>query len=198
MIELLIAMTVMNVALMAVVAAFTSGTVAVTRASKITTAATVADARMESYRAMTSRDIGLDLSAATVSALPASYVGDSACANTGTSKTCSVDGVAATLTGPTGSGSCASVNSWYPSTLPCTPSRTLSGSGSPDGRSYRIDTFIALLPAVGSGATTARRSRKQVTVVVRDGTQPTKVLVRETSIFDCSTGIAPGGSVGDC
>jgi type II secretory pathway pseudopilin PulG len=194
MVELLIAMTVMNVAVMAIVAAFTSGTVAVTRASKVTTAATVADAQMETYRAMTSRDIGLDLSSGTIAALPSSYTSDSSCANAGTSKTCSVAGVAATLSGPTGANTCTTVNSWYPSTLPCTPSRTISGSGSPDGRSYRIDTYVALLPAINANGTTARRSRKQVTVVVRDGMLPTKVLVRETSIFDCSTGVTPNSN----
>lgn len=190
LVELLIAMTVMNVALLAVVAAFTSGTVEVTRASQITTATTVADAQMEAYRAMTYRDIGLDLSAATVAALPASYTSDVACANSGTSTTCAADGVASTLTGPTGSDDCTDVNGWYPDTLPCTPSRTISGSGSPDGRSYRIDTFVALLPEIDSDTTTARRSRKQVTIVVRDE-ELSKVLVRETSVFDCSTGAVP-------
>ena len=53
LVELLIAMTVMNIALMAVVAGLTSGSVALARASKVTTAATMADAQMETYRAMT-------------------------------------------------------------------------------------------------------------------------------------------------
>jgi type II secretory pathway pseudopilin PulG len=194
MVELLIAMTVMNVAVMAIVAAFTSGTVAVTRASKVTTAATVADAQMETYRAMTSRDIGLDLSSGTIAALPAGYTSDTACANPGTSQTCSANGVATAMTGPTGANTCTIVNGWYPNTLPCTPSRTISGGSSPDGRSYRIDTYVARLPAVNADGITARRSRKQVTVVVRDGTLLTKVLVRETSIFDCSTGVTPNSN----
>ncbi len=50
LIELLIAMTVMAVAVFALVAGLTSGVEATKRASKSSTAATLADKRMESYR----------------------------------------------------------------------------------------------------------------------------------------------------
>ena len=50
LIELLIAMTVMVIAIMAIVAAFNSGMVALNRASHASTAATLADIQMESFR----------------------------------------------------------------------------------------------------------------------------------------------------
>jgi len=50
LIELLIAMTVMVVGITAIVAGFSSGMVAVNRASRASTAATLADIQMESYR----------------------------------------------------------------------------------------------------------------------------------------------------
>ena len=53
LIELLIAMTVMVIAIMAIVAAFSSGMVALNRASHASTAATLADIQMESFRKMT-------------------------------------------------------------------------------------------------------------------------------------------------
>jgi type II secretory pathway pseudopilin PulG len=199
LIELLIAMTVMNVALMAIVAALTSGSVAVARASKVTTAATLADAQMEAYRALTSKDIGLDVSAGTLAALDATYKNDGACYDTTTAKDCTQVGVSASkaLTGPTATTitptSCATINGWFPNTLPCTPSRSVNSTttpASPDGKSYRLDTYINLLPVGAGGATVAQRVRKQVTVVVRDAVTA-KVLSRETSIFDCSTGITP-------
>jgi type II secretory pathway pseudopilin PulG len=207
LVELLIAMTVMNIALMAIVAALTSGSVAVARAGKVTTAATVADAQMESYRAMTSKDIGLDLSSATVTALDATYKSDGTCFDVPSQTDCTQGGSPLTkkLTPPTGAAatSCTTINSWFPNTLPCKPSRTLSSSttpASPDGKSYRLDTYISQLPATApppppAVQTLSLRTRKQVTVVVRDGITG-KVLARETSIFDCSTGITPNST--DC
>lgn len=50
LVELLIAMTVISVAIFALVAGLTSGIEATKRASKASTAGTLADARMESYR----------------------------------------------------------------------------------------------------------------------------------------------------
>lgn len=50
LIELLIAMTVMVIAIMAIVAGFSSGMVALNRASQASTAATLADIKMEGFR----------------------------------------------------------------------------------------------------------------------------------------------------
>ena len=52
---------------------------------------------------------------------------------------------------------------------------------SPDGRSYRIDTFII------TQTPTNGRALKRVTVVVRRSS-PLKTLARVTSNFDQSTG----------
>src|SRR4051812_30028875 len=53
LIELLIAMTVMAIAIIAIVAAFGSGTVALRGASRASTAATLADIQMEEFRKKT-------------------------------------------------------------------------------------------------------------------------------------------------
>jgi hypothetical protein len=155
---------------------------------------------METFRAMTSRDIGIDLSTGTVSALDSTYKNDAACANASISKTCATDGVTSAETGPTGASpnSCTTINAWYPNTLPCTPSRVVSSGttpASPDGRTYRVDTYVVQLAATSSG--TLERARKQVTVVVRDGNALGQVLVRESSVFDCSTGLVPNNT-SDC
>ena len=52
LIELLIAMTILVIGIMGIVAAFSAGAVSLQRASRISNAATVADAQMEGYRAM--------------------------------------------------------------------------------------------------------------------------------------------------
>jgi type II secretory pathway pseudopilin PulG len=196
MLELLVAMAILLIALSALLVVFTSSLFSMRHASQTTTAAALADAQMETFRAMTSRDVGIDLSAGTVSALDSNYKNDTACANTSTSKSCAVDGVTATETGPTGASphSCATINGWYPNTNPCTPSRTVSSSttpASPDGRSYRVDTYIVQLAATGT-----QRTCKQVTVVVRDGSALGGSIARESSVFDCSTGVTPNST--DC
>src|SRR3954447_19939 len=50
LVELLIAMTVMVIAITAIAAAFSSGLVALSRASRTSTAATLADKQMEAFR----------------------------------------------------------------------------------------------------------------------------------------------------
>jgi Tfp pilus assembly protein PilV len=119
LLELLIAMVVLNVGLLAVVAAFDTSTVALRRSSRLSTAATLADAQMERYRALTYNAIYLD--AAAVTGADAIYRGDPAFAAP-TTAAC----------GPS------------PQPVECTPARTVTG---PDRASYRVDTYVQALPA---------------------------------------------------
>ncbi len=173
LVELLIAMTVLNVGLLALVASFSSGALALTRSSKTATAASLANSQIELYRAMTYDAIGLDTAAST----DATYQADSACVG---GSTCSnIAPTAPDCTTITGSG-----GSNWGVTNACNPSRTLASAASPDKLSYRIDTYIRLNSVSG------QRDTKQITVVVRDGAALTKVLARVVSLFDCSTGQA--------
>ena len=60
LLELLMAMTILNVGILAVVAAFNSGIVALRRSGSISTATVLADKQMELYRALTYGSIALD------------------------------------------------------------------------------------------------------------------------------------------
>ena len=191
MVELLMAITIMAIALTALVAVFSSGITSMGDSSERTTATLLADAQMETYDTMLYRDIGLDLSDPTVAGLDSTYTNDAACRNPGTGDTCATSGADGTESGPTGTtlipDSCSTINNWYPNTLPCVPSRTVTTATTPrtpDGRSYRVDTYIALAPAVTAG-TGQRTEYKQVTVVVRDGRRLGTVLARESSDFVC-------------
>lgn len=156
LIELLVAMVVTMIAVMALVAALTSSNVALVRASRISTSAAIASAQLERYRAIKYPQI--QLSTASVGAADATYIVDPSYVAADTVK----------------STSCAD-----PDTAPpdiCLATQTVTG---PDGRSYRLDTFIVYeTPPSG-------RQLKKVTVVVRDGGTP---RVRETSAFDEATG----------
>ena len=170
LVELVIAMTVLSVGLLAVVASFTSGTVAMTRANRIATAGVLADTQMETYRALSYDWIGLDTGAATDS----TYQSDGACSGGGSCQNHA----------PDNGNSCASggnVRTSFPNA--CLPTRTATG---PDGHDYRVDTYVLQLDAVTGSL--PQRARKQVTVVVREGASPFEQLAREQSVFDCSTG----------
>jgi hypothetical protein len=69
---------------------------------------------------------------------------------------------------------------------PCIAHRLVSGAGSPDGRTYYVDTYIALV-----AATATQRAYKQVAVVVRDGTS-SRQLAQQITTFDCGTSNPPG------
>ncbi len=115
LVELLVAMVLLNVGLMAVLAAFISGSHAIRRASRVATASTLADTQMELYRALTYGAIALD-----PSTIPATapYTTDTAY---------SASQITATCSGPVASNP------------QCNASRTLTG---PDHGSYRVDTYI--------------------------------------------------------
>jgi Tfp pilus assembly protein PilV len=159
LIELLAAMTVLMVGILAVFAMFESGIRHLSRASTVTTAGALADREMESYRAIRYASIGLPDSLVLAAATP--YTSDAA--------------YQATASNRVNLPACGTI-------LPCTndvPVQTLTGA---DGRSYRVDTYITWQSVTGG------RFVKLVTVVVRDSADPTKVWARAASAFDRSTG----------
>ncbi len=119
MIELLLAMTMLNIGMLAVIAAFSSGMVTLSRASRVTTASVLADGQLELYRALTYDSIRL-ASSSIPSTAP--YTTDTAYSATQVTGTCA---------GPPPE---------------CNASRQATGA---DGRSYRIDTFIVSVPVTG-------------------------------------------------
>lgn len=165
LVELLIAMTVLSVGILAIVAGYSSGYVAVQRANHISSATVVADAQMERFRAVTYSYIALNGG----STVDATYTADSA------------------YSGTAQIGGCTSTTD-----ATCLPTQTRTG---PDGRSYRLDTYIAwsclsgtlvTSPSPACGATDPAPV-KLVTVVVRDSASA-KEWAREQSTFNELTG----------
>jgi Tfp pilus assembly protein PilV len=151
LLELLIAMTILNVGLLALVAAFSTGTVALRHAGRTSTASTLAAGQLELYRAIRYDTIALDTASA--AAADATYRGDAA-----------YNGGALVV------AACPAVPAQ------CAPTQLVVA---PDRHQYRLDTYVAM--------TTPPLARpvKRVTVVVRDAT---RVLIRQSSDFDASTG----------
>jgi type II secretory pathway pseudopilin PulG len=163
LIELLMAMVILNIGILAIVAAFNSGMFALNRASKISTASALADSQMELYRAITYASIALDSTA--LGSVDNTYKCDAALGASCPNST---------------SGEVTTTCSGSPLPNECNPSRAAVGA---DHKNYRIDTYIT------TTTPTNGRSLKVVTVVVRDGnTLTARPYARVTSTFDASTG----------
>src|SRR5688500_18924995 len=160
LVEVLIAMTMLNIGLLAVVAAFSSGIVSLNRASRITTAAVLADGQMELYRALTHAAIRLDTTA--VAGVDDKYKCDTALGVACPNSTSSLV-----------TGTCTGVP------VECNPSRQATGA---DNKNYRVDTYIVSVTPTGG------RPVKKVTIVVRDFDNLAVTYARQISTFDQSTG----------
>jgi Tfp pilus assembly protein PilV len=161
LIELLMAMVMLNIGILAIVAAFNSSTFALNRASRISTASALADAQMELYRALTYNSIALD--STSLAAADDTYKCDSAL---GSSCPNSTSGEVTTMCSPVGNE--------------CNPSRAVTGA---DRKSYRVDTYITTTTPTGG------RALKLVTVVVRNAKAlSARPFARVASTFDQSTG----------
>ncbi|TMK95710.1 MAG: type II secretion system protein [Actinobacteria bacterium] len=158
LLELLMAMTMLSIGILALVAAFNSGQVALQRASRTSTAAALADAQMERYRALTYAAIVLD--ASSVTNADSTYKNDSVLGGN----------IANDVTTSTDCGA-----------LPpeCVPSRNVTGA---DRHNYRLDSYVTLTTPPNG------RQLKLVTVVVRGTISPYPTYAREQSTFDLSTG----------
>lgn len=194
LIELLIAMVVMQVALLAIVGAFGAGSVGLKRASMLNTAAVLADTQMELYRAMPYDAIGLDTAGAPTTG---NYVVDVNWCPSGQTPVCG--NTAPRNNSGGGAWSCTATSGTTAVSVyfsanglnPCVAHRLVSSATqppSPDGRSYYVDTYINWAAPIA-----ASRAVKQVSVVVRSSTSAT-VLASVVSTFDCSTGNPVGAA----
>jgi type II secretory pathway pseudopilin PulG len=187
LIELLISMVILQVALLALISVFSSSAVALGRSGSWTSAAVLADARMELYRSMPYDAIGLDITTANVPTT-GPYVSDLGVCPTGQTPVCA-------NTGPrnnanTSTWSCVfasgvtSVSTYFSANgiNPCVAHRPVTGTTSPDGKPYDVDTYITW-----SIAHVGQRGTKTVSVVVRKSGSTTELAKLITS-FDCSTG----------
>ncbi|HEY8644280.1 MAG TPA: type II secretion system protein [Gaiellaceae bacterium] len=192
LIELMMAMVILQIALLALVGAFGSGSAALGRASRANNAQALANQQMELYRSMTYDAIGLNATAAPTTGR---YVADTAVCVAGLSPVCgnTFPRNNANINNPwscTAASGSTSVSFFYSANgiNPCVADRIVSGAGSPDGQTYYVDTYIKMIPA-----TAAQRTYKQVSVIVRDGPHSLE-LVKQVSTFDCGTANPPGAA----
>jgi len=199
LIELVFAMVMLNVGILALVATFSSGALAISRSAYASNASAVADKTMEVYRALENKAIYLSAPAGggnDVSGYPngipnststwySKYQGDTAAYSGGayynytTPATNSplwvTDSVAVASYVPIP----ASSSTYVPSGLAPDPTKAVQMVVGPDGQSYPVFSYIIMVKPNGSSGYV-----KQVTVVVHDPRNSTLVLARQSSLFD--------------
>jgi prepilin-type N-terminal cleavage/methylation domain-containing protein len=192
LIELMIAMTMLAIGISALGGLFISGHLALRRATQADSASALADKLLERFRA--EKWDGIALNASQFSGTDTTYQGDSVYS--------SVHAVTAST------GDCSA----SPVPVACNPSRLIPDTTqtptevAPDGRQYRIDTYVnwgcatsgdtldmSSSPPVckdSGGNAHAYTQTKIVTVVVRDDTNGTvgAALYRTSSTFDRLSG----------
>jgi type II secretory pathway pseudopilin PulG len=169
LVELITTMVILNIAIFALFAMINAGVLSISRASRTSTGAVLAEKQLETYRSLLYQDIGLHASLVSAAG-DAIHVSDTAEWNGGTQ-------VLAT--------SCNG------SLDRCKPIRT--GVVGADNRSYRVDTYVrSVTPASG-------RPTKRVTVAVRrEDDLSANPLAKLTGIFDLSTGCVVGSPTAPC
>jgi type II secretory pathway pseudopilin PulG len=175
LIELLVAMTVLTIAVGAMMTAYASSLVSLRHSGVTGTALTLADAQIEVYKTVSYTNVRLD--ASTIPGGSDKYV-------TANSTDPTIPSASGQVTGASGgAGLC---------TQPAHPQpqcavQTVTG---PDGRSYRVDSYITSGAPAGGG-----RSVKVATVIVREvrsGVVGT-IRGRVTSAFDQASNDPPLG-----
>lgn len=169
LIELSIAMVVLNIGILAIVAAFNSGAVSLARASRVANATVIADTYMERYRGYRNCQIYIDTTSGSGNSV---YTGDQALGGASVS-------TEMTATNPPSPTALSSIS---PIPAPCAggtvlPAHNASYTG-PDKRTYVVDVYVVPVSVTGGGW------QKKVTIVVRDPANPASALVRQTSTFD--------------
>jgi type II secretory pathway pseudopilin PulG len=198
LIELLIAMVMLNVGILALVATFQSGALAIGRSADNSNASSVADKTMEVYRALENKAIYLSApvgGGADVSGYPngipnststwyTSYNGDTA-AFGGVAYydyTTPANSPLWVTQATTGTGYVpipTSSSTYLPAGLSPDPTKAVQMVVGPNGQSYPVFTYIIMVKPNGSSGYV-----KQVTVVVRDPRNNANVLARQSSLFD--------------
>ncbi len=164
LVELVVAMFVLTVALLALAAGYESAAISVHKADQKTVAAKLAASQIELYQSLKVSSIGLDQTTLTnVQTLGSGsydsvYVSDEAgLTPTGTDHTILSCGTSAQ----------------------CSPIQDVTG---PENHPYRIETFVRDVANAGAAGTWKERF---VTVIVRDrGASGNPLLFSETSAFD--------------
>jgi type II secretory pathway pseudopilin PulG len=173
LVELIAAMMILSIALLALVGAYSLGYFSIGAAAKTSSAGLLANNQLELYATLPYASIGLDATTLTsVKSTDATYSTDESALPSGASGDVTISGCG--------------------SSAQCLPVQTVTG---PDHKSYKIETFIRLL----ANPNITTRGEKVVTVVVRNASAAgsPKVLTMQTA-FDTGSPAQTPPSIANC
>jgi prepilin-type N-terminal cleavage/methylation domain-containing protein len=171
LIELMIAVTVLTVALLGLAAGYDQAFLSLHRASTKSVATELADKQLELYRSLDYASIGLDQTA---------YANATTVGGAGYDSTYAADAAAIAASDPV--DATPATIAACGSTPQCSPVQSIVGS---DGRTYRLESFVRNVPESVTGVSWAELV---ATVIVRDpGQAGSPEIVRETSAYDRSS-----------
>ena len=173
LLELLMAMVMLNVGILAIVGAFNSGALALSRASTRSTASAIAEQQMELFRGMKYLNIAQTQTEWNSAVADSTWTADPVYQQNMASPQAPKGLISPQATCPA-----ANANA-------CDPSFTTTG---PDGRSYRVDTYMYYDQPRESDGTAIGGQIKVVYVIVRNANDLAHSLARTVSTFDTSTG----------
>jgi Tfp pilus assembly protein PilV len=196
LIELLIAMVVLNIGILALVATFQAGALAISTSAATSNGTAVADKVMEVYRSMPNAAIYLKNPASggsdtggwpngipnSTSSWYSAYQVDTAAYNGGAYFDYANPTTGNWITTSTIVGKFPPILATNAALVP-TGATSIAGNAvqgvtGPDGQTYPVLTYVTAL------ATSSGRYVKQVVVVVHDPRSTTRTLARESSLFD--------------
>jgi len=168
MLELLMAMVMLNIGILAGVGACSSGNAALGRANRISPAGAIANKQMEVYRGLKYTNILFTTSEWNAAIADSTYTGDAVYQQN--------------MANPPAPKALVGTATSCPTNVPtaaCDPSYTVTG---PDHRSYRVDTYLYYdTPSYGN-------QLKTISIVIRNPDDLARTLARVSSTFDPSTG----------
>ena len=189
-------MVVLNIGILALVATFQAGALAISTSAATSNGTAVADKVMEIYRSMPNAAIYLKNPASggsdtsgwpngipnSTSTWYTAYHADTAGYNGGTyfdyASPTAGNWITASTVGANFAPIAATNTALVPTSATSIAGNAVQGVTGPDGQSYPVFTYITAM------ATSAGRYVKQVVVVVRNPRSTTRTLARESSLFD--------------
>ena len=168
MLELLMAMVMLNVGILAIIGAFSSGNTSLARANRISTAGALANRQIEAYRGLKYDNIVFITSEWNSAIADSVYTGDTV--------------YQANMANPVAPKALVPTVATCPANVPataCDPSYTTTGA---DHQSYRVDTYLYF------DAPSGGNQLRTIVVVIRDPNDLTRTFARISSTFDQSTG----------
>ncbi len=198
LIELLMAMVMLNIGIFALMATFQSGSMALKRAAVASNGAAVGDKVMETYRGLENMAVYLNAPATTggsdVSGMPNGIPNATSTWYTAYSANSSAYGgtyynyatpsssplwVTQSTTGSGYSPIPTSSAAALPADLSIDPTKAVQKVTGPDGQSYTVFAYIDMVQPTASYG-----YLKQVTIIVFDPLDATKIVSRQSSLFD--------------